>query len=892
MKKLVIVTLICCRAVMAMSAVSHLYENTYAPGVEVKAFYPASGVYGIHFPKEKVQMVLAVKSTAPQPAKLDIELALKDFFDKTDYKTLTRSIDLTPGKMAIEAFEFPAPERFGHFVASATLLLDSRKTLTTQSAFSVLDEMTKRDPFFALDNGYLQPSLLDGYARIGVGTLELVTQMWYAEKHTDVAAVFKRPDFAKMLASDFNLIFDFVPCAFALCRNGVAPDVTARIKAGKLPMTDADIAEAEKYGEAVAGATKGRITYYQISEEYDVSVLRPKQFGGISSVLAEYVQLARAFYRGIKKGNPEAKVAVLGSMGIDYFRRNPPFPLSRIILDDLGSEWDMLTVHAYSNGRVGEDRKIKSSATMGLRDFLTASSQLAVSYGRPPQIINGERGAASCYFDAFDSSNMRSVAYDTAQSLIITRSTPCIYYCAHFGVNPALARRAQNPAMHQAMLNATDYSLIWKSVLDEHGKNAFVPKPGGVAYAVAARQLAFVKPSREVRYGYIYCYTFSKADNTSLAALWSDGQPSKLTLDLPEGSTATNMMGNSETLNTGKHEFNLDDAPLYLALPQPVIKTDALIAAAKPVNTVSVAGAGRRLDLYYASVFIQNFDRDPITGCLSVPGAKPTDKFTLKPMVQRHVHVPLPRRYKGQIDATFTADDGRTFKIPINCAYLTLPRPASKPVLDGSGTWCSKLKAGELKVPDNVYPRSALMQEYNLFKNDGHDIHADYYLASDEQYFYLGVKVYDQTHYQPESSGKNALNYDSLQFAFSRSQLPPHHLRPAAVDLFRRGDYHFGMVLTKTGPSLFHLSSGPDRESGIRNYPHNISRKDNCTFYEAAIPWEAFKQRYVRGGGFRFSLAIVNKDKASDNINYSLSLTSGMTFLQDSAEFMTMVNAE
>ena len=859
--------------------------------IEVKAFYPADGERGVYYPSGKGTLVIALHNSGAKPAVVEISAKIQDFFGKPAGMTGKAQTAVAPGATATARLDFTAPAVMGHYVVNAAVTRDGKAETAAQSAFAVLDKMAKRDPFFALDNGYFQFDFLDSYARHGVGTLELLTQMWYTDDHTQVAELFRKPAMVRVMESDFKLIFDF-PCqAFNLKRNGSYPESAKRIQAGRLPFTDADLEEAEKYGEEVGKATRGRIKYYQLSEEYDVSVLRPKQYGGTSTVLAEYVQFARAFYRGIKRGNPEAVVAVLGTMGIDYFRWKPTFPLSRIILNDLAQEWDMIMVHAYSNGRVGEDRKIKSSAAMGLREFLMASSKLAVSYGRRPEVINGERGAACFYFDAFDSDGVRSVAYDTAQSLVVAKSTPCLCYCVHFGVNPALGVRAQDPALRKILETATDYSLFWKADIDENGNPVMIPRPGGTAYAVTARQLAFTRFSKEYRFGYLFGYTFACEDGTSVAALWSDQKPTRLKLNLPSGTVLTDMMGKSRDFS-GKQEFVLDDAVVFIKTPVKVAELDKIINATDSGNEAAVQGMGRRLDLYYASVFLQNFDRKPLIGTVQVKGANPSDKFTLQPLQVRHIHVPLPRTYRDKTTAVYTAEDGRKFEIPITCNYQMVPKLSAKPVFDGSGKWFAGIKAGELKVPENVYPKSALMQEYNLFRKDGSDIRADYAIASDDANIYLGVKVYDRKHYQPEPAGKTALRYDCLQFAFSRSQLPPESLRPAAPDLFRADDYHFALALTGSGPQVFHLSTSPARESGVRRYPCNVTVKDGVTLYEVAIPWSEIGLRRVSGGGFRFSMAVGNKDKAGDNIDYYLALTPGMVILQDSAQFITLVNEE
>ncbi|MBP5531931.1 MAG: hypothetical protein J6Y54_07895 [Lentisphaeria bacterium] len=859
---------------------------------EVVSFYPAGGCHGIYFPGERVNMVLALRNPGDRELKTTVEISCRDFFDRPVGEPMRAELTVAPGAIGKTIFGFDAPKRFGHFTVNSKFEGCEVSALSRQSAFSVLDKMEKRDPFFALDNGYFNFDLLDAYARCGIGTLELLTQMWYTSDYRDLEPLFRKPAMVRVMNSDFNLIFDF-PCGTRkMRRNGSAPDAEARLRAGRLPFTDVDLDQAYKYAQEVGRLTRGRIVYYQISQEYDVSVLRPKLNGDTSTVLAEYVQFGRAIAEGVKKGNPEAKVAVLGTMGIDYFRRKPTFPLSRILLDGLGDRWDMIMIDAYSNGRVGEDRKIKSSANLGLREFLNASSQLAVSYGRTPEIINGERGAACHYDDPFDSDNCRSVACDTAQSLIVTKSTPCLFYCAHFGVNPRLGLMALDPKRRKAMNQTTDYSFIWKAVTDETmTQPRLVPRPAGVAYAITARELAFAKFSRELRFGRLCCYTFAHPDGSSVVALWSDGRETSLELDLPDGSRITDLMGVSESVS-GRKKLEFNDYPQFISLPQPVERANELLAAAKQGAAVPIEGAGRRLDLYYANIFLLNTETKPMRGYLQVGDGPRSDSFTLQPMVQRFLYVPLPRGCKGELTAKFAVDDGRTFNIPFNGNYLTVPKLRKKPGFSGRTDDWKPYLIGELVVPDHVWPRSALMQEYHLFRKDGSDPRAKYFFAADDEFFYLAVEVFDKIHYQPESAGRGALNYDSLQFCFSRSRLAPHGMRSPAPDLFRADDYHFGMALTADGAKLFHLSTGPDRESGVRDYPCRITRDGERTFYEAAIPWSAIKLRRVPGGGFRFSLAVVDKNGASDNIFRSLVLTPGMTVLQDSAEFKTLVNEE
>ena len=107
-------------------------------------------------------------------------------------KISKHKLTAAPGENGIVRLTFTAPERFGHFTVNAAFDALEMQNVKAQSAFAVLDKRDRRDPFFALDNGYFNFDLLDGYARYGVGTLELLTQMWYTSGSSDVEPLFRK----------------------------------------------------------------------------------------------------------------------------------------------------------------------------------------------------------------------------------------------------------------------------------------------------------------------------------------------------------------------------------------------------------------------------------------------------------------------------------------------------------------------------------------------------------------------------------------------------------------------------------------------------------------------------------------------------------------------------
>ena len=145
------------------------------------------------------------------------------------------------------------------------------------------------------------------------------------------------------------------------------------------PHSDEAIAAFGRYSERLARRYRGRVAAWEVWNE-------PNLHDYWQSTPERYVQLMRAAYEGVKRGDPDA-IVVGGSLsGVDmvYLRR---------ILAAGGARWmDALSVHPYTFGWLPEDSYL-------LRELRGASAAMAAA-GRSPSLWVTEiaRGRAKAFW--------------------------------------------------------------------------------------------------------------------------------------------------------------------------------------------------------------------------------------------------------------------------------------------------------------------------------------------------------------------------------------------------------------------------------------------------------------------------------------------------------------
>ncbi len=866
-------------------------EIRYSNDIAVSQFYPADGADGFYRPEQKITLSITLKNNTANSIAGKISCTVRDFFGKNAAAPAPVNFTVSPESKATVRLAVPPPGRNGYFIAEALISGNGKDILKTQSAFSVIQEIQgKRDPFFSMDRNNLTEKLIEGYKAIGLGRVTIYEHEGlfisnYLKKSKNmseaVSKLLASPKWSTFLNSDFELAANIgYDNLWGLYRN--------RMAAG-LPIINDDIVRfCASYSEELAKKTKGRINLYICNNEIDahVKVKERKIFGSPVEIIANSVILVRTIYQGIKRGNPNAKVAVLGIFGGDYYNYPPGarFPISKMYLDGLGENFDLVCIDAYNGNWNGIIAPLPQPET-GLRNYLVDSAGLSASYRRPATVLNAERAYQLGYSDAFDSDLSKQIAAFTARSMIITRSTPASLYTIHYAAdNPLnawrLSKRLDNT-------HRTGDMGVWKSLPDYDRMDLkFVPRPTAAAIAVAARKLAFASGDREIiRGNTLYCYTFKKKDGSAVAAFYSIGNDSEIQIQSEVPLSVCDMTGDETTLKPGKNVLTLTGAPIYVSGNLDPKTLGGIFESAKLLSFEPVSLAARISGKSLIRVYYRNNENSLLKG--KFVSGKQKWSIHLPPGMLRTVDL----TNVSPDSLVLKIDDGRSFNIPVDTESYTVKPAASKPRLDGSGSWLPETPSGTLGVPADVWPKSEVIPEAGNFKFDGSDIKADYYFKYDADNFYFAVKVHDKTHLQRQT-GVHVWMEDMLQFAFTTRDLPPKKIRGKSVSTpFDDHEFCYALALTPGGEE-FQRWSGGKYPGGPCNLPHSVKRKGNITFYEAAIPWSELGIKPKKGAGIRFGFIIQDNNLESEKKGrYHLAFSGGIfgTQNQDSSCFKTLV---
>lgn len=860
------------------------FEKQYGKELKVETFYPL-GVHGFFQPGEDIRCVLVLANAADRALTADVQFAVKDYQGKTTVRrTLRRSL-AAGGRERIEV-EFPPPAAKGYFTVDAQVDADGRKMWKTQTGFIVITPAGRRDPFFAIDKNLITPKLLKGYELLGAGTLGIGINWYQPAWCSDLSYVDRALNgfFAPILNSDFKIMACFSP--------QVPHDKAAKERLKKeLPvLTDADIGHVKKFTERFASLTKGRVRLWVIQQEFDADFRNKKMSGGGAATLANYVTMTRAIYRTLKRVNPDANIAVLGINGSDYFYGNPPFVLSRIVLDDLGECFDLLAIDAYS-GNWNALRGPVDPPEKGLKRFLTDAAELSRSYQRPGMALNVERCYALDYFSAFDSDTARRIADYTIRSVIINRASPSPLYSLHVGAFYSLPHQIKK-GVYDGTKPVMDLGAAWKVVFDEKGEETFIPRPAAVAFATAARELAFVSDPQEVLIGNeVYSYLFTRENGEQVIAVWCTEKPVGLRIVLPCRAVLTDMMGNRRNLEQGKANLKLTGSPQFLSLNCRRSNAAGMLARAEIPELELIRGYGRRISPDTAQIQILSLAPEVLRGRLKTADGKAVE-VTLAPRKVTEVNMPVGTEERDS-SAELTVSGGGKFRIPLDLSFLAAAKLNGTPVFDGSGGWFSTLKPVCLKSPDDIYPKSALVPELNLLQFDGRDISAALYFAWTPQYLCIAAKVNDRKHIQRRRAAEIWME-DAFQFVIS----PRHNARPKSLRsssekaAFSASEYNFGLALTDRGPELYRWSGG-GKPAASCSWPVNVTRKGTVTLYEAAIPWKEVGIVPGEGLGIRFGAILMDNNRPEDRqAKYWLALNEGVAGTQDASQLKTLILKE
>ena len=137
----------------------------------------------------------------------------------------------------------------------------------------------------------------------------------------------------------------------------------------------------------------------------------------------------------------------------------------------------------------------------------------------------------------------------------------------------------------------------------------------------------------------------------------------------------------------------------------------------------------------------------------------------------------------------------------------------------------------------------------------------------------LAAEVDDPVHLQ-RYHGTDILQDDALQFVFALGHPVPAELsQPLPV---QRSPLNFGAALTSSGPELVRFLG---KNTGCKDYPVNVTRRNNRTFYEICLPFKVLGGKPDRFGFVIFDNNYVTKPRAP----YWLEFSPGVTGSADPA---------
>ena len=846
------------------------------------ACYPSGAARGLMYPGEKPSFVLYLKNGTAQTQDLRVETLVKDYQGKVFAKLPPLQLKLPANKEVQTTFEAPPSKEPNHYILYMEIFSGKKKITSLQSAFSCVTPYPgKRDPFFGLDKYGVNGAMVQAYQRLGAGSVGICIGRKVTDDPDKVIPRRKRgKNWQDLLNSDLEVVGALWPTVYYDKR------VKKRVDQDLPALCDDEVHHYTKYVRRLVTELKDKVKVWMVMSEYDAAFQTPSfTYFSSTAVLANHVLLTRIAYREIKKIQPEAKVAVLGMMGLDYYRVTPKYRITRLILDDLKKDYDLLCIDAY-NGNWHSLRGPLNLPENDFRNFLKDTADLSASYGRPRTVINAENGYSYDFRAGYNDKTLYQIACFTARRLVINRSVPCLFNFWHKASHPSVAAKIDS-GLTRSDVPVKDLAVFWKTIHSGvKRKYVEVPLLPGAAYATAARCLAYVTPSEEIRLGTdIYCYTFTNAKNQSIAALWSIREPVKIELDLPAETLKTDMVGRTAKLPAGKNEILLTQEVVYLTLPTakcPVKTLNGVIRTGKTSFPIPVQGSGYMTGKNTALVFLKNRDNSLRKVQLLLNGK--SREVSLKAQEVKTLSLPVG----DKVNMVLIQPDGKKVSFPFN-DHLTPVTRISKPVFNGSGDWFRKLTGGKLFVPEHVYPKEALTPEWGLFKMDGSDIQAEYAFGYDDENLYFGVRVKDAIHSQRHT--RYAIwKGDMVHFAFTKRNALPERIRHNADKSAMLGssDFCAGLALTEKGTQVYAYQNGKAPQGSVR-WDAKVTRKGTETLYEIAIPLAKLGIKPEKGSSLRFGFVVMDHNRISDSSpKYHLAFSRGIAGGQDVSKFNTL----
>lgn len=230
--------------------------------------------------------------------------------------------------------------------------------------------------------------------------------------------------------------------------------------------------------------------------------------------------------------------------------------------------------------------------------------------------------------------------------------------------------------------------------------------------------------------------------------------------------------------------------------------------------------------------------------------------------------------------------DGKTEKITLNLAAVTVPKAAKALTIDGDlADW----PAGK---PVVLNQNNAVVLEKALWGEKERKVRSELRYAWDDNFFYLAVTVFkEKLNANPDAAKPgNVWKYDSFQLCMD----PLHNGKPNDL-AFSDDDFEYSLGMVAGKPVVFRRTGSSAVYDSLMKAPgvvpevrFAVRTSAGKTVYEAAFPRQAVSPFQLRAGSLMRSSVIVNLHEKGKRIGY-LELTPGVGDAKSPGKWMDTI---
>ena len=830
------------------------YHAAEAVSISSQVLSPVTG--NIFHPGEQVKISFQVYNSKETPETRNFQLRISDYYHN-ELEVKSETITLAAKSTWHWEYQLPKQERLGFFLYQYQLGSKSGDMQQHEGSFCIvmppLPPAADGRSLFGMSAG---PSdRLPALARVGVKAASVAFRWsYYTEKQ----------ELAPHLLQDLD---DRVDLSLRL---GIEPILylrrTPRWATMKqhphdvFPPREEMIPLYEDFAYKVASHFKGRVRNYQLwGGEADllansVKNVLEKDEEWFSTLVA---QLHQYGYKGIKRADPSAVVAVTGVSGVDCSKAK--FPFLRQVLEKARGFYDEATVHPYCYpSTFSGDNYVQAPEDNHLPEIYQTASRLA---GGLP-VGNGEFGFAIDRQETLNSAASRRMSDYMLRSFLLTASVP----------------QATRIMWYTVAGNYDSYS-IWRW---PH------PRPMVAAYANLAQLLTNTDKPEELSVGSLVRGLLLRRQSGSLAALWCPSNR-EVELSLPAAAEIRliDCMGNSADKNK---PILLSGTPYFLVSDK---GPEQLLADIKQ-SSLLVQAVDLELRLQSQEriqIQLSNQLNKELSGKIQInlpgtaEGTLPVQQefSRLRPGVTEKIPLelanPLSLRHLNQgasISALVTTAEGDlTFEQKVK--VLPCYHVDQNASIDGDLTEWDSHPFIELNSSRYLYPPDAA--SHSLWMNPA-DLSIRAWTGWNEQYFYFAARVYDDKHCNANEVMKIWAG-DCIQIAFDTL----NNALGVGYDSDDR-ELSFGYSSSAKAPLLSQTWPLPQRIPDGCLLACKVN--EGSIDYELAIPFALLQPLKALPGSI-FAFNFVATDQDVNRIDYWMGLTYGICGGKDPSKFEKFV---